>query len=369
MPSALPFSGAYTRIVIIGHLWEAPPSQDQAKSTGRADTPTPMPYAERNRAARYFFPDKYDVNLSTKFKIGDYEETVPLATLTRVSDQNGEVWLRDLTYNRSSFPWFLVRDRTVPNVLVEFNGSRDYESGIAGAALQVALTGIRMVAPEAGVITTLSANATKDKANAIDRVLGRLFSNKLSERHLSDRDLNKWKPDGGIAVGLNLPIKDGDWNGTLRSVGTWTINFEAPRPSIFSDWYLCTTPAQGQRCKPNFSAAANEVYREKDAATILAYPLIKTSSGSLSIKDHLMQQSWFNNARTSMGGKAEADAFTANQFCADLVDHSVKLGLNASDANLMVWAVIAGIPAPRAMATKAWDAQKCKAAISAVTAL
>ncbi len=370
--SAVKFSGAYTRIVIRSEIHEGDEkTTDQKKSESRLVDPTPMPYNKRHWFERSVVGRIYDMNLSAKLKIGAYEEVVPLVTLSSSSNSKGESWLRDVTHGLSNFPWFLVKNGTgasVPRLTIEFNGSKGYESGVAGNALQLTLAAIKAVAPETGLITKLSAATAKDKAKALDGALSKLFSVELTERHTSDRQLAKWLPEGGLNVVLSVPTAEGDWNGALASIGGWSIGFDNPRPSAFSDWAICEKPTEHAKCKINFDKAAEEVRKEVLASAILNYPLVRTSAGDVTIKDHVLKQSWYGTANSSFNGKA-VDQWVANGLCLEIVNNMVELGLNSSDADLVVWAVINGIQSPQSLDRKtSWEvAETCKASVLKVS--
>ncbi|MES2206771.1 MAG: hypothetical protein V4525_08250 [Pseudomonadota bacterium] len=363
-PSKVSFNDTYTRILIRSDIYE----KDASKSTsgsenGNASESLPMKYQSRPWYKRLAIADTYDINLTAKLKVDGYEETVPLATLSQSSGKNGETWLRDINHELSSYPWFLVKkggSSSSPRFTVEFKGSRNIESGAAGYALQIALGAIKMVAPETNIITTLSSSSAKDKSNAIDQAVGKLFSNNLTERHTSDRDFTKWSPEGGFNIVVSLPEQNNDWNGTLATIGGWTINFDAPHPSIFSDWYICDKEPAPALCKNSFEKAVTQVFKEKNDASILAYQLVKTSAGSISIKEHLLKQQWFANAISSFTGNADNDKWIANGLCLGIADEIHALGLNSVDANLVVLAVITSMQRPKAMEAMAWkNAQAC----------
>ena len=366
-PSSITFSGAYTRIVIRSEIFQ----KGGAGSTkGEGEVPT-LGYQTRGWLQRYLDGKKYDINLTAKMHVGDYDETVPLATLSHYSDGNGETWIRDLTHGMSNFPWFLVKDgsaASVPRFSVELNGSKTTESGFAGNALGIALTAIKTVAPEAGIVTKLSSGAAKDKAKAIDGALGKLFSNQLTERHVSDRILSKWSPQGGLNIKVQIPKEDGKWNGDLASIGGWTLSFEAPRPSAFSDWQICAKEGQkNTHCKTSFQDAAKEVYKEKNAAAILAYPLIKSLTSETNIKTYLLQQDWYTVASSSFKEKSKENSWIANGLCLAVQNAIHGLGLNSSDANLVVWAAITGIQHPQSVTADTWaKAKVCAAAVQSL---
>lgn len=353
--SKVSFAGAYTRLLITSVL---PESSEKDQTMG---------YPPGKWYHNIVISQQYDINLSAKLKVGEYEETVPLVTLSRTSDKNGDSWLRDLTHDRRNFPWFLVHegaDASVPRVTVEFSGAKTIGSGVAGNALQIALAGIKMVAPEATVVTRLSTNTAKDKAAAIDQILGKLFSNKLNERHTSERDLSKWKPTGGLVVQVGVPYQDAAWDGDLRTIGKWTITFASPRASIFSDWSICGAEDEGYRCKTTLAAAAAEVRKAVDTGAVLAHPLLKTSAGDLSIRDYLLQQSWFSSAEAAMSGSEPLDRWHAEGLCRNTADAMLKLGLNAIDAQLIVKAVIQGIQHSKSIHSTAWSGPTCAAAMN-----
>ena len=358
--SPVSFSGTYTRLVITSKTGEA---TEKKRSM-------PYPASTTFKLLQYMVvAQQYDVNLSVKLKVGEYEETIPLVTLSRTSDKNGDSWIRDVTHDRRSFPWFVVHtgaDASVPRITVDFSGSKKLGSGLAGSALQIALTGIKMVAPEATVVTRLSTNTAKDKAAAIDQALGKLFSNKLNERHTSERDLAKWNPEGGLQVQLGVPTQDGQWDGDIQSIGIWTITFAPPRASIFSDWALCGEEDATKRCKQNLEAAAREVRKEVELelSSVLAHPLIKTSAGDLSIKDYLLQQSWFSAAESALSGTEALDKWHADGLCRATSDAMLKLGLNSIDSKLVVMAVIKGMQHNTTAHQKTWGGDICKLAVS-----
>lgn len=363
---AISFENAYTRIVVRSELWEF-----SGASAGESDEVQPLPYSRRGWMERYLVAQKDDMNLSVKVRIGDYDETVPLAIIGANSDRNGEAWSRELTHDAASFPWFLVRAGgagVVPRVVTEFNGSRAWESGVAATALQVALGAIKIMSPQATVITTLSAPATRDKANAIDQVISKLFSSRLVERHASDRSLARWSPTGGLNIKLNIPLRGADWNGDVGTVGGWTISFEAPRPSLFSDWYLCSPEVATKRCKATLSTAAAEALNKPSASAILAYPLLRTAGSELTIKSYLLQQSWYASAQSAFSGNQQSDAWIAHGLCLSIADSVIALGLNYIDATLVTWAAMEGMQHSKVAHALAWkNAPACLAASGKIT--
>ena len=356
----IPFSDAYTRIVITSVTSEGPRS-DGSSRQGEVQT---MGYQERGWLERYVMGKKYDLNLTAKIRIGAYEETIPLTTLSHTSNREGESWGRNISHELSGFPWFLVKPgdaASVPNVSVEFTGSETYQSGVAATTLQAALSGIRAVAPEVTVVTTLSNAGTKDKANAIDAAISKIFSNSISERHVSDRELEKWRTSGGMEITVNAPRKDADWNGSLGRLGVWTIAFELPRVSVFSDERLCPSGSSKLlHCVNSLKTGQDEVWKKANATSILAYPLIKNAGNSTTIKTYLLQQPWFGTIQAGFSGNQASDQWLAEGLCMTVRDSITGLGLNSNDAELIKWAMIVGMQHPKAISDKAWTGSSCQ---------
>ena len=117
----------------------------------------------------------------------------------------------------------------------------------------------------------------------------------------------------------------------------------------------------------NFQEAAKEVYKEKNAAAILAYPLIKTLTSETNIKTYLLQQDWYTVASSSFKEKSEGNSWIANGLCLAVQNAVHVLGLNSSDANLVVWAAITGIQHPQSVTADTWaKAEVCTAAVQSL---
>jgi len=97
-----------------------------------------------------------------------------------------------------SFPLILVKgdgQKAVPRIEATLRGTKEHSSNISATALQVAVAGIQQVSPEAKVLTTLTAPASKEKAIAIDNAISKLFAQGIQEKHSDDRDFNNWSPE------------------------------------------------------------------------------------------------------------------------------------------------------------------------------
>jgi len=244
-----------------------------------------------------------------------------------------------------------------------------------GKSLDLLVTGLTEVAPEAGVLSSLTAESSKNRSKAIDMAIGQLFSNGLSEEHILHRDFLNWNQAGGVVVALQLPISElGDWQSQLIPVGSWTITFEAPRPSIFSDWKICPAKAD-VRCAATRAAALAALRKELSARQVLNYSLLAENRELATMENLVTRNQWYITAAGAYSNDAVKDAAVADGVCTEIQNIVVKLGLNHDDADIVTWAFIRGIPAPPKMHKDAFRATRpdgqptsCKRALEAVKA-
>jgi len=118
--------------------------------------------------------------------------------------------------------------------------------------------------------------------------------------------------------------------------------------------------AAGDRCKSDYATAEQAAYATKNAANILRYPLIKTSSGVITIRKWILQEDWYTSAQSSFISDARSDKLTANALCLTTAEKVTELGLNDIDAALVTWAMMKGLPPARAMDPTAWTAPRLR---------
>lgn len=345
-------SNSYTRLVIT--------------SSGIGDGELNLDYRKEGLLKRFLWGTKYDFNLTAHITIDSYETTVPLLSITHQSDSNGEQWLRSIAHDLLGFPLFLVKgdgSKAIPRVEVTLRGTKENSSHILTTALQVAVAGIQQVSPEAKLLTTLTANASKEKAIAIDNAIGKLFAQGIQEKHSDDRDFNRWVSGKGWQISLKMPTTEKDWDKNMAEVGTWTITFADPQPSIFSDWRICGNDNDDTRCASDRPKALDKVYADLNPARVLSYELARKTDGKPSkLSDYISQKDYYQSALTNFDGKAVSDMATADNLCRMLLIDIADLGLNAEDASIIAWAVINGMPQPKNKHSEAYNAEACKPA-------
>ncbi len=363
------FSNAYTRVLIQSSV------AGELANAGEGNIAI-LPYQPRNLLSRYMMGKKFDMNLSVKMKIGAFEATAPLVTLSHQSDSHGEQWSRSISERLGNFPLFLVKadsEASVPAFHVKVAGSNAYTSNMVGKSLDLVVAGLKEVAPDAGVLTSLTTDSAKNRSKAIDTAIGQLFSNGISEEHVVHRDFLSWNKAGGVVVKLQLPGGEaGNWQGELTHVGTWTITFEAPRPSIFSDWKICSDKPE-IRCAATRASALAALRKELSAPQVLKYSLLAENRELATMQNLVTRNPWYVTAAGAYNNDPVKDAAVADGVCTEIQNIVVTLGLNHDDADIVTWAFIRGMPAPPKMHKGAFRALRpdgeptsCKRALDAV---
>jgi hypothetical protein len=301
-------------------------------------------------------------NISAKIAVGNFETTVPLATLSHDDGSGGEYWTKSIHYDQQNFPLFLLPadgSAAIPAITLTMTLSEEIKSRGASRGLEAALAFARATNPAAGVITRLSEQATKERARALDDVISSLFSNGIKEEHSTDRDLRLLHTSGadcddknsptGLTVEFVMPENEGKWAEDKKiSAGTWTITFDYPHLSIFSDWRICDTGVTLAKCAGTYDAAKAEIARAVVPSNVLSYRLTSTPGNQMSIKTYLNQQDWYIAATNELAG-SDAEALklkNSRNLCRRIESEITALGLSSLDAQIVVWAVINGMPLP-----------------------
>lgn len=357
--SGADFSDAYTRLMIF--------SEVSGESGGE---PTkPMPYEGREWLTRALVARDYSINLTAKVMAGAFEATVPLATISHQSGSKGEQWSRAIHHSKQSFPLFLVSatgGTSTPTVRISVNGDRSYASRAAATAVQVALGVAQATGQNTRLITALSEKSVRESARAMDEAISRLFGSGLSEEHWSDRDLKHWNVSNGRPQGaritFRIPSDTKDWNSQANTVGTWTVTFDYPRPSVFSDWRICGAN-ELPRCTTTRNEAEGNVLSEVNPGQVLNFPIAAGEQGLGSIRAFLSQQDWYTASQVALANPARRTT-AASTLCRTIVNEITGVGLNAFDAGIVVWAVAKGMPMSEGVSLD--TAADCRAMIQKV---
>lgn len=359
------FSDSYTRLIILSKV-----NDSHTASDGKI--PKPLEYKPRLWIYRALVDRNYSINLSAKVTAGSFEATVPLATVSHQSGRKGEQWIRSIHHDQRNFPLFLVASNgsaSTPTVRFLFSGDRSYASSAAATSIQVALN-FAKISDTARVVTALSKDGVREQARAMDEAISKVFNSNLSEEHWSDRDLRFWRgntPDriNGARIDFSIPKRIEDWNEEPQHVGEWVVTFDYPHPSAFIDWRVCGPDVHEPRCTTDKESAKEKIRADANAGEILNFRIADGSNGLGTIRVYLLQKEWFNAAQIGLADSSKR-AITANSLCRMIANEITGIGLNGFDADLVVWAVINGMPIANIDALR--DAQDCKRSTDPVVA-
>jgi hypothetical protein len=361
------FSDAYTRLLILSRV----NGHDDENGIAGSGASKPLSYDGRLWISRVLVERNYSINLTAKVSAGSFEATVPLATISHQSGSQGEKWSRTVHHTRQNFPLFLVPasgSASTPTLRIMVNGDRSYSSSAAATAVQVTYNTAQLTGWSSGVITALSADGARDQARAMDQAISKLFGAGLSEEHWSDRDLRYWSTDDthrprGARVTFKIPSEVKNWNSTPLTVGEWTITFDYPRPSVFADWRICPKAKELPRCAPSRMVAQDNVLREVNAGEVLNYPVAPGTQGLGTIRAYLAQKDWFTSSQSALADSTRRTT-AASSMCRMIINEMTGIGLNGFDANIVVWAVVTGMPIENVQILQ--TASDCKRSIEMV---
>jgi hypothetical protein len=334
----------YTRLVIT--------SRNGGKSANQAELgeETVYPYRTRSPIERFFVGLRRSATLSAKVTSGSFVATVPLVTASHDSTRGGgEAFNRIIRHEAQDFSMFLVRggsNSDIATVTFDLKGTNSVDSAAAGAALSAVVAATKLVAPEAALLTTLSAPGAKDVATTIDGTINRLFAMSLVETQIVEHPIRSWDP---VTLTLRLPRREAGWNdrkdgqqpiGTTTKltdldyviVGAWTVKFSEPRVSAFATPIVSCQ--QIEDCAPKLKQKQEEAVKELANHTVdaLAFPLVRDSGPANTIGSYLRQLDWWTNALKAL----DADGADARQFCRLIRDAVLGIGFNAFDAGVII---------------------------------
>jgi len=334
---------AYTRLLVTA------PTRPGKVNPAESEATEVLSYDTRPWLSRYLIGLHSSTNLSFKVTAGSFTATVPVATIDHVSTAaDGENFTRVVYYRSENFPLFHVKRDGTSNIVSlrsSVRVSRQVQSGAAGAALSVAQNVIRLVAPQASVLTTLSAQSENNRATALDSAINKLFATNLEEDQSAEGDIRLWGQ--GTTVEFRIPRSEGDLSNPI-TVGTWTVSFDTPRPSIFSDIAICGTPkkkddgtteGQSTRCASTFGEAAKQAQSEAKPSDVLAFKLTGEPTDLDTMATYVKKQDWYTAGVKALSGKT-IDSVAIATFCSSAKSSMASLDLNSIDQGIVLHAII-----------------------------
>jgi hypothetical protein len=352
------FSNAYTRLLVVSPVERAGTTRGATASADEQE----LPYQKRWWLTRFLMGRHSSTNLSIKVSVGSFTATVPIATIDHISNAgDGENFTRIVYHRAEDFPLFLVkRDGTsdIVSIRSSVRVSDQLQSGAAGTALSVTQSAIQLVAPQAAVLTTLTKQSSKDKATALDAAINKLFSTNLDEEQWADGHILFW--GGGASIRFSIPYPEGNLVKPIP-MGTWTVAFESPRPSIFSDIFICesdTQRATRQRCEATFDLAAARVEAEVNTPDVFSFNLTEGSTDLGTVEAYVKKQDWYTAGIKAFAGTP--DASNVMSFCSAARNAIASLELNSVDQGIITHALASSLATTSAAKTLVTNERQCK---------
>jgi len=374
------FSNLYTRVLINSRHTRVSGETEGKSAGGIPDEVTLYDYGDRGAFLRAFWGTHYSLNLTAYVSVGSFQATVPLVTIDHTSNRtDGEKFLRIVAHTAQSFPLVLLKgdgSNAIATVHFVVKATDTTQSSAAAAAIQAAQGIATALAPEASVVTTLSSQATKDKATALDKAINSVLARQLDEEQWLDNDVRRWGEGARVTFLIPPPDNEAAWgdSANFREVGAWTLSFEDPRPSVFSDIQICHTVkekgAKGQSaaaeatgakskgtseyCRDTVAKAAEAAQKEAESRPeqVLNFNLLNGTQSLGTIAAYLKQQSWWDQSMKTFNGLQKGqgpDDGDISQFCRSIKQTISAVGLNAIDGGIVVAAVRERGPLPAAV--------------------
>jgi hypothetical protein len=362
------FSNLYTRVLVLGRGTQGRDAltTDEVPTAARSESSEPSAHAQRSEIYEYrdrgpllraLWGTHYSINLTAYVTVGTYQATIPLVTIDHASTRtDGEKFLRVVAHSVQNFPLLLIKgdgSNAVATVKFVVKASDESQSRVAALAIQAAEAVAKAISPESAVVTTLNTQNARDKANALDAAINSLMAKQLDEEQLIDNDVRRWSNGALVTFRIPPPAHESTWDSDFSTVGAWRVQFENPRPSVFSDVQLCYghvrgdalwAPTDRRYCRSDVAAAIDAA--QKEAATrpeqVIAFNLVNASQSLGSVGAFLKQQAWWDTSMKAFNGLKKGDVPPPDDisgFCRSIKDTIATVGLNAVDAGIVVAAV------------------------------
>lgn len=359
------FADLYTRFVLFGpdtigvQNPPPPPSPQRRFRNYRAERPTWL--------ARIFSEEERSVVAVARISVlnPSLQMTVPLYSVSYNSGgSSGEAWATAITSSYVRSPLFRVTGNSRFSLNVTTNTSDATQSSGFSTAISALTGAIELVAPEAGLLTTLSEDTTKSRATALDSAISDLLSYSISEEIEFGRMINSWEPGALIQLDGCAPFVRGEgdaprWarsdNVSLQNnvlcandrdldgrqnnyVGSWRLVLTCPQFSIFSPRTICDSDNK----IVDISTLARRNAINGEIALLVADSLVlEEPMGENATIRSLVRGGDFFIAFVDV---ADPDATQYGRFCASTLDVLRQSGLTGVDSALGLRATLRLMP-------------------------
>jgi hypothetical protein len=331
------FAVSDKRLFAVGDMTHDNAEADKTEGQAR---PNPFAYEgrKRNLLERLIHGESKSAVLVANVSIRNpnsqinHQTTMPLLTITHDSNSDvGEAFLTDVTDSMINTPYFKVGPSSTISTQFEIKTSKTITSKVVRLVLESINTLASVASPTSPLVTKLNKDSVNNRA--VGDVIGRLFSETVSETIRSERTINDWKPGSHFQVYLDNIMREMFDSKQVNQLGTWTVQLAPPRPSMFSDVeYYCLEDLE---CGDSVRKAA---FENLSASSVLNFQV----ATNVSLGDYLLGEDWFVEGVTNF----PSESGQRLAFCKKIVNALEKLGLNRDDSLAGLWASVNGLPLP-----------------------
>ncbi len=321
---------------------------DQIAAANGALPEAKRKYSEesRNKLMRLLADRSVASNLSLRVVLSGqsprFEATVPVVAMSQDSSRaRGEVWSTEILA-QSIDRLVRVRSGTRLSVQAEVMRTKETSPSAVRAALSVARESTKILAPQAGVLTTLSQPSLEREARVWDAALGKLFSFSLAEKVSADTLVSEQRGDARrMTVQLWLPGRLDGYDPD-SAIGRWDVRLDCPTPSLFLDMRREKDGDNQVLCKA--PVPAKVPLDKASVSRILGYVLFQETS----IIDHLRSLRAYAESMQDLAAATDDNlSHPAQRVCGTVLEEMEKLGLTTLDGRLVLWAVSARLDQQR----------------------
>ncbi len=279
--------------------------------------------------------------------------TSTLAAFTHESTrENGEQFSTEIRQHSVATPYFRIEADATVRMRLEFDLGYSTSSDTITATLATASSALSALAPKARLLTALNQEQVNEAASFFDATISAVLEEDLVEVLEIDNGIEDWL-HGQRAV-FNISVPD---YGARRlaevglrpnqEVGSWRVELDLPRISIWSDFSPCWRISAGMICPPAYlngqvtvldNAAGLEPWLNYlSPSQVLNFKASETTTLGAFIRD----QSWYTSTVSGINAAdSDAVATQTTAFCRQVTRVATELGLNRIDSNIALWAIL-----------------------------
>jgi len=364
------FADLYSRFILVGND-ALGVGQDHDRNTSERRSFRSYRSERPSWLARLFTEEERSIVAVARISVlnPSLEMTVPLYSVSYNSGgKSGEAWATAMTSSYVRSPLFRITGNSRFAVNVNTSTSDATQSSGFSTAISALTSAVELMAPEAGLLTTLSEDATRDRATALDSAISSLLSYSVSEEIEFGRMLNTWEPkahirldgcapflraegdpprNGGTVAttdqsmaGDNVMCANGrDLDGQQNHyVGSWLLVLTCPQFSVFSSRSLCKSD---NTLEDISTAAKRSAIQGQVAGTVADSLVLEEPMGENATIRSLIRGKEFFIAFVDVENPTTAQY---GQFCASTMDALRQAGLTGLDSALGLRATLRLMP-------------------------